>query len=335
MPPEQARGDKGLTTAADVYSLGAILYELLTGRPPFRADNPMQTLLQIMEQEPLPPANVNRQTRIDRDLETICMKCLEKDPARRYRSAEALADDLERWLRGEPIAARRVRLPERLWRWCRRNPAVAATTAMAALALTAAVAIGVVAAIRDREHTQRERAKDRERLRTSFIEQARAERLAGNRERSLEAVRQAAIIRRDDELRFEAVATIIRPGLRSLGELGGAVDADVATRRVSSDGKLVAMLHREGLKAAQDGDPGSKVSVFEIPSGKLVREIAGGFPIAFRPGATQLAMLSIHKEGGEERGRCASHSGITPRATRSVFTANSSSVPRLARTAAF
>jgi WD40 repeat protein/tRNA A-37 threonylcarbamoyl transferase component Bud32 len=131
MAPEQAAGSKGLACSADVFSLGAMLYELLTGQPPFKGTTPLDTLLQVRE---CAPASLRtRNVRIDRDLETICLKCLEKDPQRRYGAAEALAEDLERWLAGEPIQARPTGQVERLWRWGRRNPLVASLSAVVLL----------------------------------------------------------------------------------------------------------------------------------------------------------------------------------------------------------
>ncbi len=132
MAPEQARSEKVLTTAVDIYSLGAILYEVLVGGPPFRAAAPIDTILQALEKEPEPPRRLHPY--VDRDLDTICMKCLEKDPQRRYGSAEALADELQRWLDGEAIMARPATAVERVFKWARRKPAAAALTAATSLA---------------------------------------------------------------------------------------------------------------------------------------------------------------------------------------------------------
>jgi tetratricopeptide (TPR) repeat protein len=151
MSPEQARGDKDeVGPLTDLYSLGAILYELLTGRPPFAGTTIVETLSQVREQEPVPPTRL--QPRCPRDLETIALKCLQKEPAKRYSNCVALADDLRRYLDHTPIKARPVSVAERGWRWCRRNPRVAALSALAGvLLLVAATSVAIVAARLDRE----------------------------------------------------------------------------------------------------------------------------------------------------------------------------------------
>jgi serine/threonine protein kinase/WD40 repeat protein len=243
MSPEQADPKRGPTTVtSDVYSLGAILYQLLTGRPPFMAETLTQTLSLVAEGEPVTPRLLNPS--LSRDIETICAKCLEKEPKRRYASAQELAEELGRFLTDEPIRARPIGPAARLMRWCRRKPALALSLG-AALSLLFLVMIGSPIAI-IRINTARRLAEAAERrteqqLYTALLEQARATILSGElgqRVRALDAVRRAGALSNSPVLRGVAISALNLPDLRFERELSIAPDVtravlDAAFQRIA------------------------------------------------------------------------------------------------------
>lgn len=310
MAPEQAAGRvRDISPATDVYALGAMLYEMLTGRPPFQAATPLATLDQIRTAEPVSPRRLRRD--VPRDLETICLVCLQKEPSRRYLTAQTLANDLERFLAGQPIAARPIGWLERGWRWCRREPLVASLAALA-LALLVVLAVGApLVALELRR--ERDLARDSERaatdrLRQSLLDQARALRRggqAGQRFTSLAKLSEAARIRPGADLRNEAaecfaladmavervwvgdhrfnIVVDFDPMLQHYIRKEG--DGSITYRRATDDHVVAALGHARGI-GLRFGKTGKRIGVLEtrekgttsalvleVPSGKVLLDV--------------------------------------------------------------
>jgi WD40 repeat protein len=304
MAPEQAASrHEAIGAATDVYALGAILYDVLTGRPPFKAESPLETLRQVTNDEPVPPSRLR--PRLPGDLETICLKCLRKEPAQRYPSATALADDLERFLHGRPIRARRSGRAERAWRWCRRNRAVASllacvATLLAGIAIAASIAATRLKVQRDLAHKNLERAQVAERdalakLGDSYLAQAEAGRFSGRvgqRYASLDALAQAAAIARYlkppaarlDKLRDEAIACMALPDLKRIKQWDGWT---AGTVRVAHDADLgrYARLSRDGAISVRRTDDDQE----------LINLSGNGFLLFFSRDGMYLAVEGLGK----------------------------------------
>lgn len=309
MSPEQAAGQcKRLTTASDVYALGAILYELLTGRPPFVGEGEADVRLQVLFTEPVPPSRLRSD--VPRDLETICLKCLRKEPHERYPSALSLADDLGRFQSGQPILARPVSLRERIWQWARRKPAVAGLAVSLALVTVATFSVITVMWLRTHRlnfELQRRQAE----LRHAFDDKAaaledkvRASELtyqALKRERTanaLNTIGQAWFAQRDgdvgralegldtvpEDLRcFEHhyLRTLCGRKMRVLGGHQGSADAVAVSSSgeflasAGSDGKVIVWELTTGRPHAEFRHPSAVAALAFSPDGRFIASGSG------------------------------------------------------------
>jgi WD40 repeat protein len=332
MAPEQAGGkSKEIGPAADVYALGAILYECLTGRPPFRAATAVDTLMQVVADDPVPPSRLAPRT--PRDVEIICLKCLQKEPHKRYAGAEALADDLRHFLEGEPITARPVGLLERAAKWVRRRPAAAALVAVSAAAALGFVLLldrarreatarsateaelrGQAEIERDQAAAAREESQDT--LARSFLDQARVVRLSrqpGRRWQALDLLRRAeqlrarprqvapssgavAVLPTRDELRRETAATLLLGDAReeSALELSTLLGAGGI---VSEDGRVALRLFLR--EDAHTGESSVGVWLTDLEGSRPPVESPVTFPFNSQRGLNQDGtLLAVVSENG-------------------------------------
>ncbi len=299
MPPEQAEGRADVGPLADVYSLGAVLYHLLTGRPPFQSARVMDTLLQVLEREPVPPRQLNRD--VPRDVETICLKCLRKDPSHRYGSARELGADLQRFLDGEPIAARPVSGRERMVKWCRRHPSIAALT----LGIVLVAMVGGAGVIWQwRQAVANANAADQARVAAErALDRSRRLAYAANLHLAERELKDAAVSRVQeilDDLRPERLGGADLRGFE-WHYLRGQCHGELLTIRgqapelrdvaVSPDGSRIAAAASNSTVRLWDATTGREVSTLSAPGNS---GDSGLQQIAFAPDGHSLAAMNFH-----------------------------------------
>jgi WD40 repeat protein len=295
MAPEQTGRGQSMTTQTDVYGLGAILYEMLTSRPPFKGTDVLDTLAQVRENEPTRPRATCQA--VDRDLETVCLKCLAKNPLNRYSSAEAVAEDLDRWQAGQPIRARPVGRTERAAKWVKRNPVAAGLVATSMLALLALIGLGiglwynrVLSRANDAETVQRERAEDALESAATFlyynrVAQADQSLRAGNVPLAQELLALCPEDRRGWEWHY--LTGQCHPELRLFPGT-----TDVLAVAVSPDGRLLAT-------GGMDG----KIRLLDLATGLPQATLDGPCPIAWVTGlafsrdGTRMAAVAGSSDG--------------------------------------
>jgi WD40 repeat protein/predicted Ser/Thr protein kinase len=296
MAPEQASGDaRAITTAADIYGLGAVLYRLLTGRPPAPAGGVQVLIAGHSRAETPRPSSIN--PRIDRDLETICLKCLDPEPSGRYASCDALAQDLERWLRREPIEARRASPRERIWRWCLRNPRLALLAGTTAL-LIVTLAVGGTATsiwlerLASSEHSARERAQESDaenRSRLARLNVANGTRLLDQGDPGASLIWFAEALRRDrpdpgiQQMHLARMAATLRLCPRPLATWPHP--AAVMAVSVSRDGQRAVTLDANGAVCLID-------AASTDPDAVTCLRKAGATDIEFSPDGSTIAAAS-------------------------------------------
>jgi len=266
MPPEQtaAKREK-VGPPSDVYGVGAILYYLLTGRPPFHADTIEELLLSLRDSDPVSPRLLNPS--VPRDLETICLKCLEKDPSRRYATAQALTDELHRFILNEPIQARPLLPTGKLWRWCQRRPTVAALSAGVLLLLVAVAITSTVAALRvNRARNSEHQANLHLRDTVSLLELQRAENFFRNGDAGMGVAHLTAMLRRDPSNHVTASRF-----LSALVHRDWAVRLPAATHHAdrietlsfSPDGRHILSASRDHTARISEAASGASVAVLQ------------------------------------------------------------------------